>query len=539
MDRTDSADGKIITVPSLGYVPHPGGLGCAFFEKMWQNQDKLAQIDGLTGERETYEALLKKCIRVALTMRSKGLARDDVTTICGVSTMNICVPYISTLFLSATVSTLDPTLNVQDTVHLLKQVQPKIIFVGPEALETIEKAVGEANLTTEIVVFGETTKHTPFADFLQPQPEEDEFKPVPVRDVMDTASIMFSSGTSGLPKGICLSHRSFLVMGHATGHLIPLTRALTFASFHWISTINILVSSLLYGYSRVVVPRFDPSQFWKLLETCRPTLVFLAPILLTMLTKMGRPESVKSLAVKVVMVSGAPITERQYRNFRLMVPEAKLLFAYAQTELTGPASFFKPNAHKDMTLMEQKVTSSGPALPGFSFKIVDTETEEVLGPNQRGELRVKSATVMNGYYKMDSSDAWDSDGWLKTGDIAYYDEDRCLYVVDRIKEQLKFQSFYVPPALIEGVILQHPAVEAAVVIGIPHEEDGDHPMALVVRSLSGAQVSAEDLEKYVEERVSDKQRLRAGVKFVDKIPVTNTGKIKRKDLRDKVLRGEF
>lgn len=162
----------------------------------------------------------------------------------------------------------------------------------------------------------------------------------------------------------------------------------------------------------------------------------------------------------------------------------------------------------------------------------------MLDHNQQGELRIKSETLMNGYHNMDSSEAFDADGWLKTGDVCYYDQDQCFYVVDRIKEMLKYRSWHVVPAVIEQVLLSHAAVKKAIVIGIPHEEDGEHPMAVVILDENcDTNVSAKDLEDYVAERVGERSKLRAGVKFVEDLPVTPTGKYKRRQVRDMVLKG--
>ncbi|KAJ8951640.1 hypothetical protein NQ318_012310 [Aromia moschata] len=152
-------------------------------------------------------------------------------------------------------------------------------------------------------------------------------------------------------------------------------------------------------------------------------------------------------------------------------------------------------------------------------RVVDPETGKLCGPNEKGELRVKTDYIMNGYYGRDSSDSFDSDGWLKTGDIVYYDEEQCFFVVDRIKEMLKYKSWHVPPAMIEQIIVSHPAVNRAVVIGVPNEEDGDHPMALVmVNTTFNGDVHPEDIEIFVAERVPDRMKLRGGVKFIDSIP---------------------
>lgn len=144
---------------------------------------------------------------------------------------------------------------------------------------------------------------------------------------------------------------------------------------------------------------------------------------------------------------------------------------------------------------------------------------------------------MNGYHNnLDAvRDAYDPDGWLRTGDIVYYDDNQCFYVVDRIKEMLKYRSWHVAPAVLEHVLAGHAAVKMAVVIGVPHEEDGDHPMAVVVledNAAAAGVVTAEDLVNYVADRVDDRQRLRGGVKFVDHIPLTPSGKINRQAIKN-------
>lgn len=146
---------------------------------------------------------------------------------------------------------------------------------------------------------------------------------------------------------------------------------------------------------------------------------------------------------------------------------------------------------------------------------------------------------MNGYYDMDSSSSWDNEGFLKTGDIVYFDEDFCFYVVDRIKELLKFRSWHVVPAVLEHVLLQHPAVKEAIVLGVPHDVDGDHALGVVVLKDDADGVSPEELAMFVEERVDDRQRLRAGVKIVERLYYTPTGKVRRKYMRDLLLRGEL
>lgn len=174
----------------------------------------------------------------------------------------------------------------------------------------------------------------------------------------------------------------------------------------------------------------------------------------------------------------------------------------------------------------------------LSIEIVDPETEEVLDIKHTGEIRLKSKYVMSGYLNMDSSDSFDDDGFLKTGDLGYIDEDQCLYVIDRIKEILKYKGWHVSPTFIENVLNGHLGVKESVVFGIPHDIDGEHPMALVVLH-DNVDISSDDIKKYVDERVVERDQLRAGVKIVDAIPKSVTSKIKRKFIRDMVLNNQL
>nr|CAI5822310.1 unnamed protein product [Callosobruchus analis] len=142
---------------------------------------------------------------------------------------------------------------------------------------------------------------------------------------------------------------------------------------------------------------------------------------------------------------------------------------------------------------------------------------------------------MNGYYKMDSSEAFDSEGYFRTGDVVYYDEDNCMFIEDRVKEMFKYRGWHVLPAILEEVLMGHPAVKEAAVIGIPHPEDGEHPMGLVVLKEGFKHIMSEEIQEFADEKLSHAQKLRAGVRIVDELVRTATNKIKRKTLRKMIL----
>lgn len=162
-------------------------------------------------------------------------------------------------------------------------------------------------------------------------------------------------------------------------------------------------------------------------------------------------------------------------------------------------------------------------------------------PNVSGEIRIRSSSdaFFVGYYHADASDAFDSDGFLKTGDVGYLNEDNCLFITTRIKEMFKYQSWHIVPASIEKVIYEHPAVKEAAVVGIPHPVDGDHPMAIIILKEGYSNVNEDDIIDFVNARVLDREKLRAGAKIVADFRRTITGKIVRKDLRQAAIDGKL
>ncbi|RZB38699.1 4-coumarate--CoA ligase 1-like, partial [Asbolus verrucosus] len=510
-------------------------MGYEFFRMMKFYENNVAQYIVETEEEDTYGSLLLRSIRTSLKMKSEGITGDDVVCLCTYNHFNSCVPFISCLFLGIKVASLDPTLSVADTSYLLQQVKPAMIFLVPEATNLIETSVELAKINTKLIIFGNSKQHQQFSEYLKPHEDEDNFTPTAAA-VHDTAVIFFSSGTTGLPKGICQSHYALLAQGiNAINNGAVTGVNLYYSSLYWISAALFLTGTVLSGTARVVCKNFDPQEIWRIIDKYKVSFLFLAPNQASEMCKAGRPEDIDTSSLLTMLTGGGIFTEKLLLILRDLLPGTYISQAYGQTEVAGVLTCFKLNDVKDSLLLHYKPSSCGRPIKGISYKIVDNETEKILGPNQQGELRVKTRYVMNGYYNQDSSECFDSDGWLKTGDVVYYDEDLCFYVVDRIKEMLKYKSWHIPPAMLENVLNNHPAIKRAVVIGIPHEEDGDHPMAVVILHNPKENITGEEIENYVAERVQERQKLRAGVKFVNSFPVTPSGKVKRQIIKTMIL----
>lgn len=230
------------------------------------------------------------------------------------------------------------------------------------------------------------------------------------------------------------------------------------------------------------------------------------------------------------MFGGGKIDYNVLRKIQKQLPNHYVELAYGMTELAGCITSLDPVLDKNLIIKETFATS-GRVLPGVTLKVVDVDTGRKLGFYERGELLVKSSTVTRGYYNQSSDGIYDDDGWLKTGDIVYYDENYCFYIVDRIKEMFKYKSWHIVPAVLETVIQEHPAVRDCVVFGIPHETDGDLPTAVIILKDNYGNIKEEEIIKFVDERVDERQKLRGGIKFTDDLPRTPSGKIMRREVR--------
>ncbi|KAK9718212.1 AMP-binding enzyme [Popillia japonica] len=326
---------------------------------------------------------------------------------------------------------------------------------------------------------------------------------------------------------------------------IPL--GVIYSPLAWVSGQIIALVHMATGTARLVCSTFTPEKTLRYLNKYAVISVSLPPQDAMLMLKHGNPEKIESPYLRMVIIAGGKISLENMRAVsRIFSNTVLVVCPYGQSEIYGPAFSFDPQEllseiygpafSFDPQLFMLKPTCVGKPIEGFFYKIVDPATDKICGPNESGELCIKSRFCMSGYYKLDSSDRFDSDGFLKTGDVAYYDEDHCFYIVERLGERLKYKSQWIPPVLLEGILYEHPAVKVACIIGII-SADGDTVTAVVVKK---AEVSEAELVKLVNDRVDDIKKIRGGVIFVEDsiIPYTFSGKIRRFLLK-KNFRGGF
>lgn len=263
----------------------------------------------------------------------------------------------------------------------------------------------------------------------------------------------------------------------------------------------------------------------------QPSHAFIPSSLVEKFVNFGETSSLNVSSLKRLFYGGNSIKLHLQPSAKIL-KHCDLIQIYGLSEISMASGFSVEENRRDF--LWKKKESCGKVLPGFTIKITDPETQDILGANQRGEICIKTFASFKEYYSLEPTNVFNSDGFIRTGDVGYYDEDQCLYVVERIKEMFKFKDWHVIPSVLEGILLQHPEVEEVAVFGIPWGSDGEAPAACVVLK-KNSKVDKEKLNEFVNKKVTEKEQLRGGIWFVENIPKTVTGKIQRKLVQKEIL----
>jgi len=282
------------------------------------------------------------------------------------------------------------------------------------------------------------------------------------------------------------------------------------------------------GATIVTMPRFDPAQFLELNATHRCTRAFVAPPIVVFLAKHPAVEGADLSAMETIFSGAAPLSAELAEEAAARLG-CEVVQGYGMTELSPVSHLTPPGGYKP--------GSVGVTGPNQECRIVDAASGESLGEDEEGELWVRGPNVMKGYLNNAEATAATitEDGWLRTGDVARVDADGHVYIVDRLKELIKYKGFQVPPAELEGLLMTHPDVADAAVIGLPDDEAGELPVGYVVLK-EGREATEEDLKGFVADQVATYKQLRR-ITITDAIPKSASGKILRRILRDEASAG--
>jgi acyl-CoA synthetase (AMP-forming)/AMP-acid ligase II len=496
-------------------------------------RDRPALVDGPSGRTLTYGQLVESIRRVATGLARRGFRKGDVFAIYAPNLPEYAVIFNAVATLGGINTTVNPLYTVGELATQLKDSRARFLITVPTFLDKAREAAGKTGID-EVFVFGAADGARPFAELLEAPPQPPS---VTINPRTDVVALPYSSGTTGLPKGVMLTHHNLVSNlrqcegaenfdGFKEGDRI--IAVLPF--FHIYGMVVIMKLGLCQGGTIVSVPRFDFEEFLTLVQKYRITIAPLVPPIVLGLVKHPAVSQFDLSSVRLVFSGAAPLGEDQARALsqKLGCPVVQ---GYGMTE-ASPVTHLSPTRNAPV-----KPGSVGCVVPNTEVTLVDVLTgAEVVGPRQEGELWIRGPQIMKGYLNRPEETAacLDGDGWYHTGDVGYVDEDGWFFIVDRTKELIKYKGMQVAPAELEALLLTHPAVLDCAVIRKADEEAGEIPKAYVVlkadetsRATDGAALMA-----FVAERVAPHKRIR-DLEFIDQIPKSASGKILRRLLVQK------
>jgi acyl-CoA synthetase (AMP-forming)/AMP-acid ligase II len=472
--------------------------------------DATALVDGPSGRVTTYGELAAGVRRVAAGLAARGLRKGDVFAILAPNHPEWLIAAYGAMAAGGVVTGINPLYTPDEVAAQLADSGAKYLLTVPPFLPT---AVDAANRhRTQVVAFADLLTHG------------DRPPAVEIDPAVDLAMLPYSSGTSGLPKGVMLTHRACVanvLQQNAAIRIGPADRSLAVAPFFHATGFGVVANGGLHaGAAVVTMPRFDVEGFLGLIQDLRITGMVVVPPIVLALAKHPAVDRYDLSSLRWIGCGAAPLGAELQEACarRLGLP---VMQGYGMTEMTATAAVWE---------LGTPVTpgAAGKLLPGVRARIVDVATGADLGPDEAGELWLNTPSAMTGYLHNPAATAAtiDDGGWLHTGDIARIDAAGALFVVDRVKELIKVKGFQVAPAELEAVLRAHPAVADAAVVPVLDERAGERPKAFVVRA---ADVTAEEILAYVAERVAPHKRVRT-VEFIDVIPTSPAGKTLRRVL---------
>jgi acyl-CoA synthetase (AMP-forming)/AMP-acid ligase II len=485
--------------------------------------DQPVLVDGPSGRTLTLGQVAEGARRVAAGFARRGLVKGDVVALYSPNLPEYALAFHGVLAAGGVVTTANPLYTPEELGFQLRDTSARYLITVPPLLEKA-RAAARDTAVREVLVFGEDSGATPFAALLASAGDAPAVRIDPAQDL---AALPYSSGTSGRPKGVMLTHRNLVavtcqVEAQAQGRIDASWRTLGILPFfHIYGQVVLMNFPLYFGGLCVTMPRFDLAEFLRLVQDHRLTHLYLVPPIVLALAKHPLVDQFDLSSVRLVNSGAAPLDETLQAACAARLG-CLVTQGYGMTE-TSLACHTTP---EDKTKVRSGAV--GLTLPNMESKIVDVVTGAALGVGARGEICVRGPNVMRGYWNDAEATALtiDADGWLHTGDVGHADVDGYFYVVDRVKELIKYKGMQVAPAELEGLLLSHRAIADAAVIPSPDEEAGEVPKAFVVLR---EPLTPGDLMDWIAGRVAPHKRIRR-VAIVEAIPKSASGKILRRVL---------
>ena len=478
----------------------------------------------------TWGALYERACRVANYLGSCGVSSGDRIALLDKNSLEHFEIFFGAGLLNAVTVSVNWRLAAPEVEYIVNDAGAKVLIVGQEFLPVLRSIADRLPMVTKVIVIGGADGFIDFRSAVDTQPATDPMVPAGLDDI---AFQLYSSGTTGRPKGVMLSNANFLAG-------VPLSRdgyrldadsvnMVAMPLFH-IGGGGWAMCGMLHGCTSVVVREVDPAQLIKVIERHRVTHAFLVPAVLQFMLQVPGAADADYSSLEIFLYGASPISEDVLKR-SIQMFGCTFLQAYGSTETTGSVVLLPGADHDPDGPNRHRLRSCGLPIPGVSVRVVDTATGEDTPIREVGEIWVKGPQVMQGYWNMPEETAKSivDGGWFRTGDAGYFDADGYLYIHDRVKDMIVSGGENVYPAEVENALMSHPGIADVAVIAVPSDRWGETPKAMVVRA-SGSNPTEQEIIDFARERLA-RYKCPTSVDFVEALPRNPSGKILKKDLR--------
>ena len=477
-------------------------------------------------EEISFGQLRDQVLKLARALHSLGIGKGDRVAVYLPNCPQYVYSYLASFCLGAVGVPLDFMLKADELISCLEHSEAKILIAKNKndiSLEEIQKSV--PSLKKVIVIDEVLGKDLAFADVLAQAGTD--LPPVEIRET-DPALIMYTSGTTGKPKGILLNYRHLDGSPEAMKHFVDLTAEdvkLAAIPLSHIGGFIYIQNCLHFAITVILMDRINPYEFLENITRYRVTCFHIVPAMYTAILSLKQIEKFDLSSLRWVVVFGAPSSPEILNRFHQYCPNARLLNGWGMTE-TCPPNTVTP-------MDSDNIASVGKPAPHCRIRIVDEANKE-LPTGEVGEIVISGWVIMDGYYKdPEATDDVKKDGWLYTGDLGRFDNEGFLYIVGRKKEMIKVGGQIVYAPEVEAAFYKHEAVAEAAVIGVPDKLRGEAVKAFVVLK-EGKAVSSEDLRYFAREHLAH-FKVPQSVEIREELPKNRTGKIDKALLKEQIL----
>ncbi|XP_022933955.1 4-coumarate--CoA ligase 2-like isoform X1 [Cucurbita moschata] len=506
------------------------------FENLSQFKHRPCLINGATGDTYTYEEVHVTARRVAAGLHKLGIGKGDVIMLLLQNSPQFVLAFLGASYIGAVATMANPFFTPPEIAKHVASSGPKLIITQAAIAEKVKSLVDKNGASIKLIFIDPPPDGEVHFSVLTDYVKEEEMPDVKISP-NDVVALPYSSGTTGLPKGVMLTHRGLVtsVAQQVDGenpHLYIRSDDVVLCVlplFHIYSLNSIMMCSLRVGAAILIVQKFDINYVVELVGKYKVTIAPLVPPIVLAIAKSPAVGGWEMSSIRLVLSGAAPLGKELEDAFRAKLPDAILGQGYGMTEAGSALTLSLAFAKERFPI---KSGACGTLMRNSDMKIVNPQTGASLPRNQAGEIWIRSPHVMKGYLNNEEATKAiiDEHGWLHTGDIGFVDEDDEVFIVDRLKELIKYKGFQVAPAELEALLISHTHIADAAVIPMKNEVAGEVPVAFIVRS-GGSNITEDEIKQYISKQVVFYKRIHR-VFFVDSIPKSPSGKILRRQLRE-------